>query len=90
MSDRASRTLWTELAARAFLAQRRGQEALAVIENAPTPQGPSLRFLRGEVLESRANEDALWWYEVAREDYSGELYVAAIARARARLGAARR
>jgi len=58
-------------------------------KNAGPPYATS--FLRGEVLESLArNEEALRWYEVARQDYSGELYVAAIARARARLGAARR
>ena len=90
-TDRANRVLWTELAARSFLAQRRAQEALAVIENTPIPHGPALRFLHGEVLESLGrNEEALRWYVVAREDYTGELYRTAIARAQARLSSTRR
>ena len=83
------RTLWAELAARCFLAQRRPQEALAVLE-AVRAQALPLRFLRGEVLESLGrNEEAGRWYEVAAQDYNGELFRAAIVKARVRLGQAR-
>jgi DNA-binding SARP family transcriptional activator/TolB-like protein len=88
-NDRPNRALWAELAARCFLAQRRGQEALAILEGIRVP-GPPLRFLRGEVLESLGrNDEALRWYEVAAQDYGGELYASVIAKARARLAAAR-
>jgi tetratricopeptide (TPR) repeat protein len=89
-NDRANRVLWAELAARCFLAQQRAQEALAVLEGIRAP-GPALRFLRGEVLESLGrNDEALRWYEVAAQDYGGELYASVIAKARARLAPARR
>ena len=84
-NDVANRALWAELATRCFLAQRRSQEALAVLEGVRAP-GPPLRFLRGEVLESLGrNDEALRWYETAAQDYGGELYQTAIAKARVRL-----
>ena len=89
-NDRSLRALWAELAARSFLVDGRSLEALAVLEAVRAP-GPPLRFLRGEVLQSLGRtEEALRWYEVAAQDYSGELYRTAIATARVRLSAARR
>jgi len=45
-----------------------------------TSAGTALRFLRGEVLESLGRSDeAMRWYDVAAQDYNGELYFGAIA-----------
>ena len=83
------RALWAELAARCFLVQRRPQEALAVLEGVRA-QPLALRFLRGEVLESLGRTgEAARWYDVSAQDYNGELFLAAIAKARVRLGQAR-
>jgi hypothetical protein len=52
--------------------------------------GPSLRFLRGEVLEAlKRPAEALLWYEASANDYGGEFYVAAITRAHKRLNGSR-
>jgi len=88
--DWANRALWSELAARCFLNERRLQEALGVLEGTGAP-GPPLRFLRGEVLESLGRyEEAGPWYEVAAQDEGAELYQAVMAKARVRLSAGRR
>ena len=90
-NDRPNRALWAELAARSFLVERRSQEALAIVEGIQPPVGLALRFLRGEVLESLGrNEEALRWYEVAEQNYDGELFLSAIAKARSRLASTRR
>lgn len=88
--DWANRSLWSELAARCLLNERRLQEALGVLEGTGAP-GPPLRFLRGEVLESLGrSEEAGRWYEVAAQDSGAELYQPVIAKARVRLSAGRR
>ena len=90
-NDRPNRVLWAELAARSFLVERRSQEALAVVEGIKPPIPLALRFLRGEVLESLGRkEEALRWYEVAEQDYNGELFRSAIAKARSRLAPTQR
>ncbi len=81
------RTLWLEVSARRVLRLGKPDQALALLTSArmPAPR-PSLRFLRGEVLEAlKRPAEARAWYEAAAEDYGGEFYVPAIARARLRL-----
>jgi len=77
--------LLTELTARRLLLQHKPREALTILEN-ERASPLSLRFLRGEVLEALGRKDeALVWYTLSQENYGGELYLDAIARARARL-----
>jgi tetratricopeptide (TPR) repeat protein len=86
-NDSRDRELLTELSARRLLVQRRPSEALAILEKERTSSALPLRFLRGEVLEALGRKDeALQWYTLAQENYGGELYLDAIARARTRLG----
>jgi tetratricopeptide (TPR) repeat protein len=86
-TDDGVRSLWLELSARRLLRLGKPDQALAILTSArtPAPRSP-LRFLRGEVLEAlHRSSEALAWYEAAAEDYGGEFYVPAIARARERL-----
>ncbi|HEX7978157.1 MAG TPA: hypothetical protein VF461_06110, partial [Gemmatimonadaceae bacterium] len=84
-SDPRVHKLLTELSARRLLMEHRPSDALAILEKEPSSALP-LRFLRGEVLEALGRKDeALQWYTLSQEDYGGELYLDAIARARARL-----
>lgn len=86
-NDSRDRELLTELSARRLLVQHKPSEALAILEKERTSSALPLRFLRGEVLEALGRKDeALQWYTLAQENYGGELYLDAIARARARLG----
>ena len=88
--ERPVRELLAELRARRLLKQRRPSEALVVLENERVANGLPLRYLRAEVLEALGRkDDALRWYAVSEQNYSGELYVDAIDRARKRLNASR-
>ncbi len=81
------RALTVELAARRLLAIGKPDEALAVLLS-PGGALPSsaLRYVRGEVLEAlHRPTEALAWYDVSAQDYGGEWYTAAIARAHGRL-----
>jgi hypothetical protein len=87
MTDNYLRALTVELSARRLLGIGKPDAALAVLLSPagslpPTP----LRYLRGEVLEAlHRPTEALAWYDVSAQDYGGELYAAAIARAHRRL-----
>jgi hypothetical protein len=81
------RTLTVELSARRLLANGKPDEALALLLSpAGSLPGPELRYLRGEVLEAlHRPTEALVWYDLSGQDYVGEWYSAAIARAHGRL-----
>lgn len=85
--DYRERSLWLEVAARRLLTSGKPDDALALLTapNNPPPR-PPLRYLRGEVLEAlHRPREALRWYDVSLQDYGGEAFVAAIARAHTRL-----
>jgi tetratricopeptide (TPR) repeat protein len=85
--DFRERALWLELTARRLLVTGKPDGALALLAapNNP-PTRPPLRYLRGEVLEAlHRPREALAWYDVSAQDYGGEAFVAAIARAHRRL-----
>jgi DNA-binding SARP family transcriptional activator/TolB-like protein len=85
--DYRERALWLEVAARRLLALGKPDDALALLTASNNPPArPPLRYLRGEVLEAlHRPREALGWYDVSAQDYGGEAFVAAIARAHRRL-----
>jgi DNA-binding SARP family transcriptional activator/TolB-like protein len=81
------RELAVELSARRLLAIGKPDEALTVLLSPDISlPGPQLRYLRGQVFEALHRPmEALAWYDSSGEDYGGEWYSAAIARAHQRL-----
>jgi tetratricopeptide (TPR) repeat protein len=86
-TDHDIRALAAELSVRRLLGSGKAAEALAVLL-APAglqPQ-PPLRYLRGQALEALGRpREALAWYDVSAQEYGGEWYADAIARAHKRL-----
>ena len=85
--DYEVRALALEFSARRLLMLGKADQAIALLESpeAARPR-PPLRYLRGEVLEAlHRPTEALAWYDVSEQDYGGEWFGAAIARAHERL-----
>jgi tetratricopeptide (TPR) repeat protein len=85
-TDNLVRDLAVELSARRLLAIGKPDEALAALVAPGSLPNAPLLYLRGEVLEAlHRPTEALAWYDVSAQNYGGEWFTAAIARAHRRL-----